>query len=62
MSYTCRLNEDLTVTYAGSDVCIRYNDHYWSHTPEQAVTIPVDKINMLIAALNDIKTLQSKEW
>ncbi len=62
MSYTCRLNEDLTVTYAGSDVCIRYTEHYWDKVPDQYVNIPSDKIDMLIAALNDIKNIRSREW
>lgn len=62
MSYTCRLNEDLIVTYAGSNVCIRYSERYWDHVPDQTVNVPVDKIDMLIAALNDIKNMKSREW
>ena len=62
MSYTCRLDEDLTVTYAGSSVCIRYSERYYDRVPDQSVNIPSDKIDLLIATLNDIKNMRSREW
>jgi hypothetical protein len=62
MIYSTRITENLTVTYAGNTVSIRFVEPYWDHTPDQTVDIPIDKLNMLILALQDIANIKSKEW
>lgn len=64
MTYSTRVTEDITVTYAGNVVSIRYNnsDTYWERDPEQRIDVPVDKLNMLILALKDIADIKRNEW
>jgi hypothetical protein len=64
MTYSTRVTEDITVTYAGNTVSIRFNNHdtYWGREPEQCVDVPIDKLNMLILALQDIAKIKRNEW
>ncbi len=62
MIYSARVTENLTITYAGNTVSIRFVEPYWDHTPDQTVDIPVDKLNMLILALQDIEKIKQQEW
>jgi hypothetical protein len=62
MTYVNRIDETITVTYAGNTVSIRVTEPYWNHTPDQIADIPISKLNMLIMALQDIAEIKRKEW
>lgn len=62
MTYVNRIDETITVTYAGNTVSIRITEPYWNHSPDQIADIPVDKIRSLILALQDIEKIKKQEW
>lgn len=53
MSYRCRIDDQTSVYYNGSEVVITYSDNYWGR--EERSSVPIKNIDMLIKALQDIQ-------
>lgn len=61
MSYKTRIDESITISYAGDSVRISYEERYYDRVPVQSVSIPVNKLDMVILALEDIRKEISKD-
>lgn len=59
-TYSCRVDENVTVSYRDGVVTITHTDNYWGR--DESSSVPIKNIGMLIRALQDIQKTKYDGW